>query len=73
MKIFIEIVSALWQVVAGILGAIATAIWNNLPKIMELKQIVGYFTPMGVIALWLGIPSTVITIIIFLCKKVLKN
>lgn len=73
MKIFIEIISALWQVVTGILGAIATAIWNNLPEIMKLKQIMGYFTPTGIIALWLGIPSFFIAITVAIIKKVIKN
>ena len=73
MKIFIEIISALWQVVTGILGAIATAIWNNLPEIMKLKHIVGYFTPAGVIGLYLGVPTIVVTIAIAVIKRVVKN
>ena len=73
MKIFIEIISALWQVVTGILGAIAAAIWNNLPEIMQLKQIAGYFTPAGVIGLYLGVPTIVVTIAIALIKRAVKN
>ena len=73
MKIFIEIISALWQVVTGILGAIATTIWNNLPEIMKLKQIMGYFTPTGIIALWLGVPTVIVSVAIFTLKKILKD
>ena len=73
MKIFIEIISALWQVVTGILGAIATAIWNNLPEIMELKQIVGYFTPTGIVALWLGVPTVIVSILFLIIRKCVKN
>ena len=73
MKIFIQIISALWQVVTGILGAIATAIWNNLPEIMKLKQIMGYFTPTGIIALSLGVPTLVISILIHLIKQGIKT
>lgn len=73
MEIFIEVISTLWQVITGILGGIATAIWNNLPEIMQLKQIAGYFTPAGVIGLYLGVPTIVITIAITLMKKIAKG
>ena len=73
MKIFIEIISALWQVVTGILGAIASTIWNNLPEIMKLKQIMGYFTPPGIIALSLGVPTLVVSILIHLIKQGIKT
>ena len=73
MKIFIEIISALWQVVTGMLGAFATAIWNNLPEIMELKQIVGYFTPTGIVALWLGVPTVIVSILFLIIRKCVKN
>ena len=73
MTIFIEIISVLWQTITGLLGAIATAIWNNLPEILQLKQIVGYFTPAGIIGLYLGVPTIVVTIAIALIKRAVKN
>ena len=73
MTIFIEIISVLWQTITGLLGAIATAIWNNLPEILQLKQIVGYFTPAGVIGLYLGVPTIVVTIAIALINRAVKN
>ena len=73
MNIFFEIISILWQTITGILGAFATAIWNNLPEILKLKQIVGYFTPAGVIGLYLGVPTIVVTVAIGLIKRAVKN
>ena len=73
MNIFFEIISILWQTVTGLLGAFATVIWNNLPEILQLKQIVGYFTPAGVIGLYLGAPTIVVTVAIALIKRVVKN
>lgn len=69
MKILIEIITVLWQAVWGILKAFGTAIWENLPAILEIKKIVGYFTPAGMIALCLGVPTIAISIVIFIAKK----
>lgn len=73
MAIFIEVIRVLWQTITGILGAIGTAIWNNLPELLQLKQIMGYFTPAGAIALYLGVPTIVVTITIALIKKLAKG
>lgn len=73
MNIFIEIISVIWQTITGLVGAFATAIWNNLPEILQLKQIVGYFTPTGVIGLYLGVPTIVVTVAIALIKRAVKN
>lgn len=43
MKIFIEIVTVLWQAFWGMLKAFGTAIWDNLPAILEIKKVMGYF------------------------------
>lgn len=73
MNIYFEIISVIWQTITGILGAFATAIWNNLPEILQLKQIVGYFTPAGVIGLYLGVPTIIVTVAIALIKRAVKN
>ena len=73
MNIFIEIISVIWQTITGLVGAFATAIWNNLPEILQLKQIVGYFIPAGVIGLYLGVPTVVVTVAIALIKRAVKN
>ena len=72
MTIFIEIITVLWQAFWGILKAFGTAIWDNLPAILEIKKVMGYFTPVGMVALYLGVPTIVVTLIFFVCKKVIK-
>ena len=72
MKIFIEIVTVLWQAFWGMLKAFGTAIWDNLPAILEIKKVMEYFTPAGMIALYLGVPTIVVTLVFFVCKKVIK-
>ena len=73
MKIFIEIVTVLWQAFWGILKAFGTAIWDNLPAILEFKKVMGYFTPAGMIALYLGVPTIVISVLFFLIRRAVKK
>lgn len=73
MKIFIEIITVLWQAFWGMLNAFGTAIWDNLPAIFEIKKVMVYFTPAGMVALYLGVPTIVVTLVIFMCKKVIKR
>ena len=49
MTIFIEIITVLWQAFGGTMKAFGTAIWDNLPAILEIKKVMGYFTPAGMI------------------------
>lgn len=72
MKIFIEIITVIWQSFWGMLKAFGTVIWDNLPAILEIKKVMGYFTPVGMVALYLGVPIIVVTLVIFVCKKVIK-
>lgn len=73
MEIFFEILSVLWQTVSGLVSGFATAIWNNLPAILEIKKIMGYFTPVGMVALYLGVPTIVVTVSIKLVKKLVTG
>ena len=73
MKIIIEIISVFWQAFWGLLSAIGSAVWQNLPAILELKKIMGYFTPAGAIALYLGVPTLVITALAWIIKKAIKT
>lgn len=70
MGIFFEILSILWQTVSGLVSGFATAIWNNLPAILEIKKIMGYFTPVGMVALYLGVPTALISLLYALLKKI---
>ena len=72
MKIFTEIVTVLWQAFWGMLKAFGTAIWDNLPAILEIKKVMGYFTPAGMIALYLGVPTIVISILFLAVRKIIK-
>ena len=72
MKIFIEIITVLWQAFWGMLKAFGTAICDNLPAILEIKKVMGYFTPAGMIALYLGVPTIVISILVLAVKKIIK-
>lgn len=73
MEIFIEIISVLWQTISGLISAFATAIWNNLPAILEIKKIMGYFTPVGMVALYLGVSTIVVTVAVKLIKKLITG
>lgn len=73
MTIFIEIITVLWQAFWGILKDFGTAIWDNLPAILEIKKVMGYFTPAGMIALYLGVPTIVIGILFLVVRKIIKD
>lgn len=72
MSIFIELITILWKTIWGMFTAIGTAIWENLPAILEIKKIAGYFTPAGMIALYLGVPTVVITVILSIAKRMIN-
>ena len=72
MKIFIEIITLLWQAFWETMKAFGTAIWDNLPAILEFKKVMGYFTPAGMIALYLGVPTIVISVLFLVVRKIVK-
>lgn len=73
MEIFIEVMTVFWQAFWGVLKVIGTSIWQNLPELLEFKKIMGYFTPTGMIALYLGVPTIVITALVWILKKALRS
>ena len=73
MEIFIEVMTVFWQAFWGCLNVIGTVIWQNLPELLELKKIMGYFTPTGMIALYLGVPTIVITALVWILKKAVRS
>ena len=73
MEIFIEVMTIFWQAFWGFLKVIGTVIWQNLPELLELKKIMGYFTPTGMIALYLGVPTIVITALVWILKKAVRG
>ena len=73
MGILIEILSTMWQVIWGLISGIGKAILENLPALLEMKKVFGYFTPVGVVDLYLGVPTIVITIAIKLIKIFVRS
>ena len=73
MTIFIEVISTMWQIIWGLLSGIGKAVFDNLPALIELKKIMGYFTPLGMIALYTGVPTFVVSIAYKLIKKFLRS
>ena len=73
MEIFIEVITVFWQAFWGFFSAIGTVLWQNLPELLELKKFMGYFTPTGMIALYLGVPTIVITALVWIIKKTVRN
>lgn len=73
MDILIEVVTVFWQAFWGFLSVIGSVIWENLPALLEIKKIMGYFTPVGMVALYLGVPTIIITATIWLIKKGVKS
>lgn len=65
---FFEILSILGQTMWGLLSALFSVIWNNLPEILEIKKVLGYFTPAGAVAIYLGVPTIVVTIAVKLIR-----
>ena len=73
MDIFIEVMTVFWQAFCGFLSVIGSTIWENLPMLLEIKKIMGYFTPVGMVALYLGVPTIIVTATIWLIKKAVKS
>ncbi len=73
MTIFIEVISTMWQIIWGLLSGIGKAVFDNLSALIELKKIMGYFTPLGMIALYIGVPTFVVSVAYKLIKKFLRS
>ena len=73
MTVFIEVISTMWQVIWGLLSGMGKAVFENLPALLELKKVMDCFTPAGVIALSIGIPTIVVTVVIKVIKKFLRS
>lgn len=71
--IIIEILTILGQTIWGLLSALFSGIWNILPEILEIKKVLGYFTPAGAVAIYLGVPTIVVTIAVKLIRKLVRG
>ena len=73
MDIFIEVMTVFWQAFWSFLSVIGSTIWENFPMLLEIKKSMGYFTPEGMVALYLGVPTIIVTATIWLIKKAVKS
>lgn len=69
MEILFEVLSVIWITISSLFEGIFAMIIENLPLFMEMKQVLGMFTPAGMIALYLGVPTIVVSVGIALIKK----
>ena len=66
----IEILKIIFEAIWSLLCEFIGCIWGLLPEIMRIKQISNYFTPVGMIAVCMGVPVVVISLALFLVKKI---
>lgn len=69
MEILFEVLSVIWITISSLFEGVFGIIIENLPLFMEMKQVLGMFTPAGMIALYLGVPTIVVSVGIALIKK----
>ena len=69
MKILTEVLSVIWPVISWFFTTIFSLIIDNLPELLELKEIMGYLTPIGMIAAILGLSTGVVSTIIWIVKN----
>ena len=69
MEILFEVLSVIWITISSFFEGMFSMIIENLPLFMEMKQVLGMFTPAGMIALYLGVPTIVVSVSIALVKK----
>lgn len=72
MEILFEVLSVIWVTISTFFEGMFTIIFENLPLFMEMKQILGTFTPAGMIALYLGVPTIVVSVGIALIRRVIR-
>ena len=70
MEILFEVLSVIWVTISTFFEGMFTMIFENLPLFMEA---LGMFTPAGMIALYLGVPTIVVSVGITLIKKFIHS
>lgn len=73
MAILFEVISVIGMVIWEMIKCFFTIVVENLPLFLEMKQILGVFTPAGMIALYLGVPTIVVTVVVALIKKAIRT
>lgn len=72
MEILFEVLSVIWITISSLFEGMFSMIIENLPLFMEMKQVLGMFTPAGMIALYLGVPTIVVSVGIALIKRTIR-
>ena len=72
MEILFEVLSVIWITISSLFEGMVTMIIENLPLFMEMKQVLGMITPAGMIALYLGVPTIVVSVGIALIKRAIR-
>lgn len=63
----------LLEVLGTILWAFVKMLWELLPTMLELKKVADLFTPVGMLAAYLGVPMFVLTLLFLLLRKVFEE
>lgn len=72
MEILFEVLSVIWITISSLFEGMFSMIIENLPLFMEMKQVLGMFTPAGMLALYLGVPTIVVSVGIALIKRAIR-
>ncbi len=72
MEILFEVLSVIWITISSLFEGMFSMIIENLPLFMEMKQVLGMFTLAGMIALYLGVPTIVVSVGIALIKRAIR-
>jgi hypothetical protein len=68
MVILTEGVPIILKTILMVIESIFVAAWDSLPNIIELKKIASFFTPTNVLAICLGVPTVMVSILKMLSK-----
>ena len=68
-----EVLGVVLESLGTILWAFVKMLWELLPTMLELKKVADLFTPVGMLAAYLGVPIFVITLFFRLLRKVFER
>ena len=68
-----EVLGVVLESLGAILWAFVKMLWELLPTMLELKKVADLFTPVGMLAAYLGVPIFVITLLFWLLRKVFER
>ena len=68
-----EVLGVVLESLGTILWVFVKMLWELLPTMLELKKVADLFTPIGMLAAYLGVPIFVITLLFWLLRKVFER